>query len=106
MGNGVRLANKDLEIIKQSFVKYFLTKDHLWIFGSRVDLNKHGGDIDLYIETSYENIKEAINSEILFYSALQNLLGEQRIDIVVNSLKQNHSLLIYDIAKTEGVKLI
>ena len=106
MDSGVRLAERDLGIIKQSFVKYFLAQDHLWIFGSRVDITKNGGDIDLYIETSHEDMQEAIKSEILLYSALQNLLGEQKIDIIVNVLSQNHSLLIYDVAKTEGIKLV
>jgi predicted nucleotidyltransferase len=47
----VRLPDKDLDQIKVLF-KSFFNKDHLWLFGSRVNLSKKGGDIDLYIETS------------------------------------------------------
>ncbi|WP_316354508.1 hypothetical protein [Candidatus Trichorickettsia mobilis] len=102
---GIRLSDRDLEIIKQSFIKHFLDKDHLWIFGSRVDPSKRGGDIDLYIETTYEDVSIAVDSKIAFYSELQELLGEQKIDIILNILKLDYNLPIYEVAKV-GIKLV
>ncbi len=39
----VRLSHEDLEALKNLFCKYFLAEDKLWLFGSRVNLNKKGG---------------------------------------------------------------
>ncbi len=36
----VRLSEKDLNALKTIFYKYFLDKDRLWLFGSRVNLEK------------------------------------------------------------------
>jgi len=41
----IRLEHSDLESIAQSFKECFEENDHLWLFGSRVDLNRHGGGI-------------------------------------------------------------
>lgn len=46
----IRLEQSDLYSIIQTFKECFEESDHLWLFGSKVDSNKRGGDIDLYIE--------------------------------------------------------
>lgn len=102
----VRLSSKDVDLIKRAFIKYFLDGDHLWLFGSRANLSKRGGDIDLYIETAYADVSQANCCQRAFYIELQEVLGEQKIDIVLNLLTQNYSLLIYDVARTEGVRLV
>ena len=45
----IRLKDYEIVAITDAFKKLFLPQDHLWIFGSRVDMDKRGGDIDLYI---------------------------------------------------------
>lgn len=104
--SNVRLSNRDLDIIKQAFIKHFQKTDHLWLFGSRVDLNKRGGDIDLYIETTYNDVPKAVSSKVAFYTEMQYLLGEQRIDIVLNMINSNYVLPIYEVAKQDGVMLV
>ena len=42
---GIRVKESDLAIIKTLFKKYFQQGDCLWIFGSRVDPQKKGGDL-------------------------------------------------------------
>ena len=49
--HNVRLTEKEQKIITNTFKRYFHTNDHLWLFGSRADVNKRGGDIDFYVET-------------------------------------------------------
>ncbi len=44
----IRLSCEEIYIIKNCFLKTFSKGDHLWVFGSRADLIKRGGDIDLY----------------------------------------------------------
>ena len=55
---------------------------HIWLFGSRVNDDKKGGDIDLFIETQSlcPNRAETI---CRLYGELVMTLGEQKIDILL-----------------------
>ncbi len=106
MSLNIRLPKYDLEIIKQAFKHYFSKNDHLWLFGSRVDLTKHGGDLDFYIETIEIDINVAVARQSNFIIELQDQLGDQKIDVVLNCLSNNVTLPIYDIAKQTGVQLL
>jgi hypothetical protein len=100
----VRLEPKDLESIIKSFKECFCEHDHLWLFGSRVYLDKRGGDIDLYIEVEDFDSKKVYDQKSQFWILLQDRLGEQKIDIVVRDPGQD--LLIYKVARSEGVTLV
>jgi aminoglycoside 6'-N-acetyltransferase len=102
----VRLSDHDFESLKSCFRKYFLDGDKLWLFGSRADLNKKGGDIDLYIETYAKTIDDAVKMESSFLFALQDKIGEQKIDIVLNMINNPYPISIHDIAKKTGVRII
>lgn len=102
----MRLTEEELGIIRKTFNKYFTNEDHLWLFGSRVDDRKRGGDIDFYIETMEENVSKANTQKLDFIISLKQLLGDQKIDVILNQLKLQHSLPIYKEAKTTGVRLI
>lgn len=100
----IRLNAKDLDCISKSFKKCFTKDDHLWIFGSRVDPTKRGGDIDLYIEVLDYDVIKMLKARSCFWNDLQGSLGEQKIDIVIRDPKQE--LLIYQIARTKGVQIL
>ena len=51
------------------------------LFSSRVDDRQKVGDIDLLIQTQ-QNLKELVQSEMYFRSALNNQIGEQKADIL------------------------
>ncbi|MGZ5008008.1 MAG: hypothetical protein ACXWFI_09915 [Methylobacter sp.] len=53
----------------------------VYLFGSRTDNNKKGGDIDLYLVPG--NMDDLYEKKIKFLSALNRALGEQKIDIVI-----------------------
>lgn len=101
----VRLSQNELIAIEQSFLEVFLPEDHIWIFGSRADKNKKGGDIDLYIETTIADFEDVRKREDKLVFALWQKIGEQRIDVVVNMLKESKQLPIYTIARDTGVQL-
>ncbi|NPA12064.1 MAG: nucleotidyltransferase domain-containing protein, partial [Epsilonproteobacteria bacterium] len=44
----VRLRKKEIETIKKLIFEY-LGECEIYIFGSRTDLSKKGGDIDIYV---------------------------------------------------------
>jgi hypothetical protein len=102
----MRLSKKQLDAIHESFITHFLPSDALWLFGSRVNDLKKGGDIDFYIETHYSDSTQAIEKQIRFLSDLKKTIGDQKIDIVLNVIKENKKQRIYDEAKNTGVKLI
>lgn len=54
------------------------------LFGSRLDDNRRGGDIDLFIETALQGAA-AFEAEQRLYARLQRVLGERRIDIITYS---------------------
>jgi len=92
---------------KQSIINHFeniFSNSKLYLFGSRVDDTKKGGDIDLYIETT---TKEYDYTKILEFSGkVQDDIGWQKIDIVVNKIDENKDKLIYQNAKKTGVLLV
>lgn len=103
----IRLNNKTVKIIREAFIQYFLPNDKLWLFGSRADLERKGGDIDLYVETHYKIAEQVNNAKGHFWSMLQDKLGEQKIDIIMHALELEASELpVYRIAKANGIQLV
>jgi ribosomal protein S18 acetylase RimI-like enzyme len=102
----VRLSVRDSIALDVAFRRSFLEKDGLWMFGSRADLNRRGGDIDVYIETNAASIDEAIHRKSQFIHLLEQAIGEQKIDVVLNIKNFPHPIPIHYIAKTEGIKVI
>jgi predicted nucleotidyltransferase len=72
----------------------------VWLFGSRVDDAKRGGDVDLYAETSLPGVllDETVHAKI----ALKDLFGRS-VDLVVNNHRKARQ--IYQIAREEGIRL-
>ena len=97
----MRIKKEDILRIKRITKFYFGDDAKVYLFGSRVNDNKSGGDIDLYIETTLkENI---VKKKINMMGKLHEILGEQKIDIVVNNFRSDK--LIYQVAKNEGIAL-
>ena len=72
----------------------------LWLFGSRTDDSKKGGDIDIAILS--ETVKKEIMKEIQVRRFICNRIGEQRIDIVTSS---NGIEAFFRLAVEEGIEL-
>ena len=97
----MRLTEYQSKIIKNLTSKFFGKNAKVYLFGSRADDNKKGGDIDIYIETDVnENI---FDKKIEMLIELEKKFGQRKIDLVVNNFHSH--LSIYDIAKKEGVLL-
>ncbi len=101
---GIRLTDQQVSAIKQTFTDFFSENDHLWLFGSRADLSKKGGDIDLYIETTLTDIAKVVQIRSNFITQLWRKIGEQKIDVVIKC--DDAELLIYKIAREEGIQLV
>ncbi|MFA7230668.1 MAG: hypothetical protein WC071_05310 [Victivallaceae bacterium] len=95
----IRLKNKEISIIVNSFINTF-QHGELYLFGSRTDASRRGGDIDLYI-TPFSKT-ELSRKKIDFLVNMKKGLGEQKIDVVID---RNYNREIDKIAKDTGVLL-
>ena len=75
----MRLSSFELESIIKTFKDIF-GKGKIYLFGSRLDNSKKGGDIDLYIQTYIDD--SLYEKKINFLVKLESLIGEQKIDLV------------------------
>jgi predicted nucleotidyltransferase len=97
----MRITENDKKNILETVAKVFGSKVSVYLFGSRVDDSKRGGDIDLYIKSD-KPIKDKLNKKIKFLVEVEKKIGEQKIDLVINS---DSKRLIERIAVSEGIRL-
>jgi predicted nucleotidyltransferase len=74
----------------------------VWLFGSRSDDGKRGGDIDLYIETDVEHGIVSRRSDLR--RKLEAIYGEQKIDLAIRPRSRPPHPL-HEIARERGVRL-
>jgi predicted nucleotidyltransferase len=101
----MRLTDFQIQTICESAEKNFGKDTHIWLFGSRVDDEANGGDIDLYIESQTKKPTDLITAKLQFLRDLHKKLGEQKIDVVLRRSDSTVDLPVYRIAKLTGVLL-
>lgn len=95
----MRLEPYEVKAIQDSFINNFHS-GKIYLFGSRADDTKKGGDIDLYIEPI--DTQKLTSKKIDFLAELKRFIGDQKIDVVIN---RGRNELIDKIAKQQGVLL-
>jgi predicted nucleotidyltransferase len=80
----MRLKTYEIDAIKNSFKSVF-NNGQIFLFGSRTDDSKKGGDIDLFIEL--EDKINLFEKKIKFLAKIKKVIGEQKIDVVFNEDK-------------------
>ncbi len=98
----MRLSKSNIQIIKDK-IKQWDPSARIYLFGSRTDDNKRGGDIDLLIETSALVENPALIIARLS-AGLMRLLQGRKVDIVLsapNLMQQS----IHQQAKSKGIPL-
>ena len=99
----MRITNQDRKSIVTMTHQYFDENAEVYLFGSRVDDCKKGGDIDLYITLEHKNTAEQMfEKKIKFLVALERLIGDQKVDVVIATDK---SRPIEKEAMRTGIKL-
>jgi predicted nucleotidyltransferase len=79
-------------------VKKFDPNASVYLFGSRTDNHKKGGDIDIAILSKLVNLKEKIEIKYNFYQAF----GEQKLDLFIVS---DENMAFWQVVK-EGAILL
>ena len=93
------------EAEKKGFIelcrKHFGESSHLYLFGSRVDDQKKGGDIDLFLDASEViNLQQQLN----FLVDVEKKLTSRKIDLIIHS-PESRARSIFDTARRTGVLL-
>ncbi|MBS1269288.1 MAG: hypothetical protein MAG794_00237 [Gammaproteobacteria bacterium] len=101
--NRLRLTPSQQTTIRELARRHFGDDAEILVFGSRSDGAARGGDLDLYIETDLVG-SAALKAELAFRRALQERLGEQRLDASVHSRGEPLSSFEQH-ARTTGVRL-
>ena len=101
----MRLSEQQHAAIRSTATETFGVGARVWLFGSRVDDNKRGGDIDLLIETDQVDVNAVTRAEVTFLTKLQMKMGEQKIDVLLDYPSRQNRPPIYSIAKQSGILL-
>ncbi len=125
----VRLTEEEIKAIVETAKEVFGKKVKVWLFGSRVDLNQRGGDIDLYIEVGACQLKtgrkpfvvpnafvklsrseveipkgEILDKKLTFLVKLDEKIGEQKVDLIIRPPNSEDEISLT--AKGSGVRLL
>jgi len=99
----MRISDKDKQAIINMTHQCFDADAEVYLFGSRVDDSKKGGDIDLYIVPNHKNsTQQLFDKKIKFLVALSLVVGEQKIDVII--AKDKNRLIEKEAIRT-GIKL-
>jgi predicted nucleotidyltransferase len=77
----MRLTPEQARIIRQAAQQAFGPDTDTWLFGSRVDDHKRGGDIDLLLRPQLSD--RVIARKLNLLRLLERQLGERKIDILI-----------------------
>jgi predicted nucleotidyltransferase len=101
----MRLTDHQIMTIRTTVADVFGEDAKVWLFGSRVDDQQRGGDIDLLIKTNYADVMKIARAEINLMSRLQAKLGEQKIDVLIEYPTRETYPPIFRVAKQTGIML-
>jgi len=105
----MRLNTDQIQAICQAATAAFGQGTSVWLFGSRVDDSKRGGDIDLLVRPHVRTAadaaepQQAFMQKIKMLSLLENSLGERKIDLVVEQAQDPRPIV--EVAHKQGIKL-
>lgn len=98
----MRLTDYEIKSIKSAFLEAF-GAGYIYLFGSRVDDQQKGGDIDLYVVPDQAlSQDQMLEKKIDFLVRVKSLIGEQKIDVII-AVDKNR--LIEQEALNKGIKL-
>ena len=96
----MRLDSETRREIREAAQRFFGAE--VYLFGSRTDNSRKGGDIDLYIEAPM-SADEVVRARMAMLGHLYGRIGERKIDLVVNTGRDDRE--IFREARRYGQKL-
>lgn len=103
----MRLTAQERTAIAQAAHAAWQTGTRISLFGSRVDDDARGGDIDLLVEVGEPmQAEDLVRRRGAFEASLYRLIGERRIDVVVLSPGASALSYIVESARRRAIELV
>ncbi|CDH43084.1 DNA polymerase beta domain protein region (modular protein) [Candidatus Contendobacter odensis Run_B_J11] len=103
----MRLCPNEIEAIAQAAKEAFPPGTGIFLFGSRLDDQARGGDIDLLVEPPMAwSPRQVVDRRTRFIATLYRLLEEQRIDVLIAPADASDPRAIVDHARNHRVALV
>jgi predicted nucleotidyltransferase len=99
----MRLTKSERQTIREVVSDLTGGRAQAIIFGSRLNEQAHGGDIDLLVE-SPEAVDQPARLAALIGARLESRLGEQRIDVLIGAPNLKR-LPVHESARRDGAAL-
>lgn len=99
----MRLTESQQMIIKSAVARIVSADSRVWLFGSRADDARRGGDIDLLVETPCV-LPDRVGALCHLEGALVMGLGDRKIDVLLKDARTADAP-IFAAAKATGVLL-
>ena len=99
----MRLTQEQIIAIRETARDIFGLSVHVMLFGSRTDMQRKGGDIDLLVQSD-DKIKLSLANKLRFLVALKKRIGDQKIDVVL-SKNEAAEMQIIKTARCNGIEL-
>jgi hypothetical protein len=97
----MRLTTEEKNNIVKYAKQYFGEEIRLYLFGSRADDSKKGGDIDLYLETSKS---VDMQTQVNFLKKIYTRVTQRKVDLLIKT-PFGEDKSIFHTAKKEGILL-
>lgn len=99
----MRLTEAQIDLIRDAVHRVFGTRARVMLFGSRVDDNARGGDLDLLVEVDHPVDHPALASAQMAARIGRGMHG-RRVDVIIDAPNLNRQA-IFRIARENGVPL-
>lgn len=99
----MRLSEFEIDCITTLASQHFGTGVQVFLFGSRTNDQLRGGDIDLFIQNQDGKLIDT-RTKINFITDLIIQIGEQKIDVILNSPERKDTSFFKTINQT-GIRL-
>ncbi len=100
----MRLTSNEIATINKLVRKHFGTDAQVFLFGSRTDDRKKGGDIDLLIKNKDENLL-TLAAKIHFLAELKRIIGDQKVDVVFDNQQTRLKNRFYQSISQQQIEL-
>jgi len=103
----MRMTPQQAETVRRLARRHFGEDAEIWLFGSRADDSRKGGDYDSLIETSIDQPDMIIEHKIALLAELQSSapFEDEKIDMIVKRRKSSFEMPVYAAAREQGVRL-